>query len=148
MSVVIPSRRLAAATTDDDGSQDGNGSCTFAPDVDYADAGGGGALDAASAADCCALCYTAATGLPQPCVAAVFAAANASAGGGDVGRCYLKLSSNQPIDRGTGSGLVACATDRPSPGASRAPPSSFACAMIRAPWFGKGGGDVVATADF
>ena len=73
-------------------------------DQDFSDAGGG-VFNASSAQECCELCYTQPTGLPEPCIAAVYTKS---------GQCYFKLGSNQPISK-PGSGLSACITDRPSP---------------------------------
>eukprot|EP01051_Picozoa_sp_SAG22_P011395 SAG22_NODE_1091_length_5589_cov_3.691439_1_plen_373_part_00 len=76
--------------------------CTFVEGQDFRDAGAN-VVNASSKEECCALCYTESTGLPEPCVAAVFAA----------GRCYFKLGDEKPYMKPE-SGVVACVTDRPS----------------------------------
>jgi beta-xylosidase len=95
MSVVVPGhlRKLAAAPPQ---------KCTFVQDQDFRDAGAN-VVNASSKEQCCALCYTEPTGLPEPCVAAVFAN----------GRCYFKIGDEKPYLKPE-SGVVACVTDRPS----------------------------------
>jgi hypothetical protein len=95
MSVVIPSAPVLAPTP--------THNCTFVAHRDYSDPAGP-VLDATSAQECCTLCYEASTGLPQPCIAAVFAA----------GKCYTKLAANHPYDV-PGGAQTACVTSRPSP---------------------------------
>jgi hypothetical protein len=78
--------------------------CTFVADQDFKDPGGG-VFNASSAEECCQLCYNKPTGLPEPCVAAVYTKS---------GQCFFKLGANKPYSK-PGSGLSACVTDRPSP---------------------------------
>ena len=101
MSVVVPGHLrselpdLAAAPQ----------KCTFVEDQDFRDPGAN-VVNASSKEQCCALCYTEPTGLPLPCVAAVFTPAD--------GRCYFKTGDEKPYLK-PASGVVACVTDRPSP---------------------------------
>jgi hypothetical protein len=83
---------------------DSQKTCKFVADQDFSDPGGG-VFNASSADECCQLCYTKPTGLPEPCIAAVYTKS---------GQCYFKLGSNHPVSK-PGSGLSACVTDRPSP---------------------------------
>ena len=76
--------------------------CIFVEDQDFKDMGANVA-NASSKEECCTLCYTEPTGLPEPCVAAVFAH----------GRCYFKIGDEKPVLK-PGSGIVACVTDRTS----------------------------------
>ncbi len=85
---------------------DNQTNCTFVVDQDFADQGGG-VFNATSQEECCQLCYTASTGLPAPCIAAVWT---------PWGQCYLKLNSAQPLSK-PGSGLQACITNREPPNA-------------------------------
>ena len=101
MSVVVPGHLrkppdgLAAAAPH---------KCTFVQDQDFRDPGAN-IVNASSKEQCCALCYTEPTGLPEPCVAAVFT---------PDGRCYFKIGDEKPYTK-PASGVVACVTDRPSP---------------------------------
>jgi hypothetical protein len=87
--------------------------CTFVADQDFADPGGG-VFNASSKEECCQLCYTASTGLPAPCIAAVW-------GPWDQGQCNLKLNSAQPLSK-PGTGLQACVT-------TREPPNAIVCVL-------------------
>jgi hypothetical protein len=82
------------------------GACTFKENQDFSDPGAG-LFNATTKEECCELCYTRSTGLPQPCVAAVW-------GPWDGGTCYFKLGSNFPVQK-NGTGIWSCITDRPSP---------------------------------
>lgn len=108
MSVVIPRHVLphaAAATSAPVLQSAANQTCIFRDGVDYHDPAGP-VVTVKSREECCAACYTVSTGLPEPCVAAVFQEAS--------GKCYLKLSDLNPIN-GSGSGITACVTNRESP---------------------------------
>lgn len=87
-----------------DSSVDGDQTCNFLKDTDYAD-GGGGVYNTSSKEECCKLCYIQPTGLPLPCIASVWTPS---------GQCYLKLGSNSPVVK-NGTGIYGCATDRKSP---------------------------------
>jgi len=76
--------------------------CKFVENQDFGDAGAN-VVNATSKEECCQLCYTEPTGLPELCVAAVF----------HHGRCYFKIGDEKPLLK-PGSGTVACVTDRPS----------------------------------
>lgn len=79
-------------------------SCIFKPHVDYCDPPGP-VFNASSKEDCCTLCYKSSTGLPNPCVAAVYA---------PEGKCYTKLATNCPLNK-TSLDIQACITNRTSP---------------------------------
>lgn len=107
MSVVLEYKTIHS---DDDIGAEGaaqmavSKNCTFKPHVDYADPAGP-VVNVSSQAECCAACYNTPTGLPQPCVAAVYT---------DGGQCYTKLSTSHPVSK-PNVGVTACVTDRPSP---------------------------------
>jgi hypothetical protein len=100
MSAVVRARHVKA----DAPSGTKNKTCTFVPDQDLSDPGGG-VFNASSEDECCQLCYSQPTGLPEPCVAAVFAH----------GKCYFKLGASLPR---ANKGVSSCVTDRPSPSTS------------------------------
>jgi hypothetical protein len=108
MSAVVQSRYGTQSTEggQDDSSLKSNQTCRFLADTDFSD-GGGGIFNASTKEECCTLCYTKSTGLPQPCIASVWAPWNG-------GQCYLKLGSNNPVVK-SGSGIFGCVTDRKSP---------------------------------
>jgi hypothetical protein len=89
-----------------------NHTCTFVEDQDYKDPGGG-VYNASSKEECCELCYTASTGLPTPCIAAVWTKG---------GQCYFKLNSDAPYAK-PGTGIQSCVTDRK-------PPSAFSYSFV------------------
>ena len=89
-----------------------NHTCTFVEDQDYSDPGGG-VYNATSKEQCCELCYTASTGLPTPCIAAVWT---------QDGKCYFKLNSASPYSK-PGTGIQSCVTDRK-------PPSAFSYSFV------------------
>jgi len=104
MSAVVPGsrphRKVPLAKVD----QTELSNCTFITDQDYADPGGP-VFKTKSQQECCEACYTKPTGLPDPCVAAVWTPS---------GDCYFKLATNQPLKK-KGSGIASCVTNRPSP---------------------------------
>ena len=101
MSVVVPGH-LRQQLRDTSSEAPSVHKCTFVQDQDFRDPGAN-VVNASNKEECCQLCYTESTGLPQPCAAAVFAG----------GRCYFKLGYEKPYMK-PGSGVVACVTDRPS----------------------------------
>jgi hypothetical protein len=62
---------LGLGLGDADATLDQNQTCTFVQDQDFADPGAN-VYNASSKAGCCALCYNQPTGMPTPCVAAVY----------------------------------------------------------------------------
>ena len=85
-------------------STDSHNNCTFIPHRDYGDPAGP-VVNASTQQECCEACYTVPTGLPKPCIAAVWTPS---------GQCYTKLSTAHPVEKNN-SGIVACVSDRPSP---------------------------------
>ncbi len=77
--------------------------CTFVPHQDYADPAGP-VFNASSEQECCDICYNAPTGLPEPCIAAVYSH----------GRCYTKLNSGSPVSK-PDDNISACVTNRTPP---------------------------------
>lgn len=99
--------------------------CTFHEGRDYSDpavAGTEHGKNATSAETCCALCFAD----PQ-CAAAAFAKPSSAAGAG-VGKCYLKVSALQPVERGAG-GPTGCDTGRDGrpPGPPAADDDAYDC---------------------
>ena len=74
---------------EDGGAGNDDDTCTFVADTDYLDPGGA-VIPAATKEDCCRACYTTPTGLPEPCVVAVWTPS---------GQCYQKLNSGQPVSK-------------------------------------------------
>jgi len=97
---------IKGTTPAEDSGHGGASTCSYVDDQDLYDEGGP-TLPAATAEDCCKLCYTTSTGLPLPCVASVW---SPHAGG----TCHLKLNRQHPVNK-TGSGLKACLTTRKTP---------------------------------
>lgn len=103
MSVVIPGRRRKKSQPGAEKRTRGPQNCTFVKDQDFRDVGAG-VVNASTKEECCRQCYTGSTGLPQPCVAAVWT---------EAGQCYFKIGDEKPYAK-PGSGIWSCITDRPS----------------------------------
>jgi len=108
MSVVIPGHRRKKAAANRHQHPSGSEApapqkCTFVADQDFHDMGAN-VVNASSKEECCRLCYTQPTGLPEPCAAAVYTQS---------GQCYFKIGDDKPYSK-PGSGVWACVTDRPS----------------------------------
>ena len=77
--------------------------CKFVDHQDFKDMGAN-VVNASSKEECCQKCYTEPTGLPEPCVAAVYTPS---------GQCYFKIGDEEPVMKPS-QGIFACITDRPS----------------------------------
>ena len=97
MSVVLKSKLLK----DTDPAKQ---PCEFVSRRDYCDPAGP-VLNASSPKECCELCYNTSTGLPEPCIAAVYT---------PDGLCYTKLGTNCPLNK-TDPNITACITNRRTP---------------------------------
>ena len=110
MSVVVPGHGPSSSLL----AQAPPHSCTFVAHQDFKDAGAN-IVNASSKEECCALCYSQPTGLPEPCAAAVFEPGS--------GRCYFKIGHEQPVLKPE-SDVVACVAVGETV-VLRAPPSPF-----------------------
>ena len=77
--------------------------CKFVEHQDFMDMGAN-VVNATSKEECCHKCLTEPTGLPEPCVAAVFTSS---------GQCYFKIGDEKPVMKPS-QGIFACITDRKS----------------------------------
>ena len=120
MSVVVPGHRkrganapysipvndphhpAAASTVHAPERAEKNQTCRFVEHMDFADMGAN-VVNATTKEECCSLCYTEPTGLPEPCVAAVFVPAT--------NQCYFKIGDANPVLKPS-DGIYACITDR------------------------------------
>lgn len=106
MSVVIAGSGSKASAhtrvrTEFTSKKQGERLCHFQKGIDYHDPAGP-VLNATSAQDCCEKCYNTPTGLPDPCIVAVYVDS----------KCYTKLNSAVPINN---SAAVSCVTSRRPP---------------------------------
>lgn len=77
--------------------------CKFVEHQDFEDMGAN-VVNASSKEECCHKCLTEPTGLPEPCVAAVFTSS---------GQCYFKIGDEKPVLKPS-QGIFACVTNRTS----------------------------------
>jgi hypothetical protein len=101
MSVVVPGR--PRKPDDSDVPLEHSAPCKFVEHQDFKDMGAN-VVNASSKEECCHKCLTEPTGLPEPCVAAVFTSS---------GQCYFKIGDEKPVMKPS-QGIFACITDRPS----------------------------------
>jgi hypothetical protein len=101
MSVVVPGH--APRKPDDSDAPLYASPCKFVEHQDFKDMGAN-VVNASSKEECCHKCLTEPTGLPEPCVAAVFTSS---------GQCYFKIGDDKPVMKPS-QGIFACITDRTS----------------------------------
>jgi hypothetical protein len=113
MSVVLKYKPIRSSRRKADKTEEGKEhKCTFVPHQDYSDPAGP-VINVSSTQECCDACYDVPTGLPEPCIAAVYT---------PEGQCYTKLNTARPQSK-PNRNISACIT-------SRTPPKGFMYSFV------------------